>query len=121
MSKPLRPARSTPAFPAAFEAGHHGRVWGLPDVPSPCGALSRYAPPAQSAHVCVYTMLQRLSDHSRLGPTCVHQTPCLHSHSTHSVMLTGLGGPRCAFCLRRRLYLHMECIVQAPLCISAHV
>ena len=29
--------------------------------------------------------------------------------------------PGCAFCLRRRLYLHTECIVQAPLCISAHV
>lgn len=54
VSKPLRPARSTPAFPAAFEAGHRGRVWGLPDVPSLCGGpcLGMHPQPSLPTHVC---------------------------------------------------------------------
>lgn len=58
VSKLFRPAQSTPAFPAAFEAGHsEGGSGGSLMSPHYVGALSRYAPPAQSVHACVSTML----------------------------------------------------------------
>lgn len=58
VSKPLWPAWSTPAFPAAFEAGRSaGGSGGSLMFPSLSVALSRYAYPAQCVYTCMYTTL----------------------------------------------------------------